>query len=197
MMKLCFATNNPNKIKEVKQLLGNKVELLSLADIGCTEELAEDSDTIQGNAHQKAAYINNNYRVNCFADDTGLEVEALNNEPGVYSARYAGPQRSNEDNMDLILYKLQGQANRKAQFKTVISAYVNQKEYIFEGIASGQIINEKIGLQGFGYDPIFKPEGFDKTFAEMELQQKNEISHRAKAIHKFVEFLNNNFLKSN
>jgi XTP/dITP diphosphohydrolase len=195
-MEICFATNNDNKIKEVKQLLGEQFQLLSLKEIGCTEELAEDQSTLEGNARQKAQYVFENYHVNCFADDTGLEVFALNNEPGVYSARYAGPQRSNKDNINLLLDNLKASPNRGAQFRTVISAFINNKEYTFEGKVEGVITNDQSGNDGFGYDPIFKPNGFDETFAEMSMAQKNMISHRGRAVAKFVEFLKTNFLNA-
>jgi len=195
-MKICFATNNENKINEVKQLLGEQVQLLSLNDIGCTEELAEDQTTLEGNAKQKAEYVYKKFNVNCFADDTGLEVFSLNNEPGVYSARYAGPQRSNEDNINLLLKNLSFKDDRSAQFRTVISAFINNQEYSFEGKVKGTITTEKTGVEGFGYDPIFKPDEFDDTFAEMTITQKNEISHRGRAVAKFVEFLKTNFLNA-
>jgi len=194
-MKLCFATNNKNKIVEVNELIPDHIQLLSLSDIGHTADLEESQPTIEGNARQKAQFIYEQYHVNCFADDTGLEVEALNNEPGVYSARYAGPQRSDDDNIALLLQNLKSGKNRKAQFKTVISAFINGKEYAFEGLAKGEITSEKTGTSGFGYDPIFKPQGFDLTFAEMSLSQKNQISHRAKAVRKFAEFVSRNFQK--
>ncbi|WKV13448.1 non-canonical purine NTP diphosphatase [Marivirga harenae] len=191
-MKLCFATNNPNKIKEVSQLLGEKFELLGLKDIGCHEELREDQSTLEGNAQQKAEYIFDNYNINCFADDTGLEVEALNSEPGVFSARYAGPQRSDQDNMSLLLSRLEGSPNRRARFRTVICAFINNQKHFFEGIAEGEIARRHNGDKGFGYDPIFIPKGYSQTFAQMSLEEKNNISHRSIAVKKLVEFLKTN-----
>jgi XTP/dITP diphosphohydrolase len=191
-MKLCFATNNSNKIKEVSQLLGQKFELLGLKDIGCNEELREDQSTLEGNAQQKAEYIFDHYHINCFADDTGLEVDALNNEPGVFSARYAGPQRSDEDNMALLLERLNDSENRKARFRTVICAFINNQKHFFEGIVEGKIANEHSGDKGFGYDPIFIPMGYSQTFAQMSLEEKNKISHRSIAVKKLVEFLKTN-----
>lgn len=191
-MNLCFSTNNANKIKEVAQLLGTDFQLLGLKDIGCHEELSEDQTTLEGNAEQKAAYVHENYSVDCFADDTGLEVEALNHEPGVYSARYAGPQRSDEDNMALLLEKLASAPNRKARFRTVICACIGQDKHFFEGIVEGEIAKNHSGDQGFGYDPIFIPNGYSQTFAQMSLEEKNKISHRSIAVQKLVEFLKTN-----
>lgn len=192
MMKICFATNNANKIKEVAQMLGDNFELLSLKDIGCNEELSEDQSTLEGNAQQKASYVYNNYNINCFADDTGLEVESLNNEPGVFSARYAGPQRSDEDNMALLLQRLEKSSNRKARFRTVICACIDNEKHFFEGIVEGKIASSYSGDKGFGYDPIFIPDGYDQTFAQMSLEEKNKISHRSKAVRKLVDFLKTN-----
>lgn len=189
MEKICFATNNANKVREIQQLLGNDFEVLSLADIGCHEELLENQPTIEGNSMQKAQYVWENYRVNCFADDTGLEVEALENAPGVYSARYAGPQRSDADNMDLLLKNLESQPNRNARFKTVITLFRNGLSYQFEGIAAGHIGHEKLGDKGFGYDPLFVPEGHTRTFAQMDAQEKNALSHRGKAVRRLIAFL--------
>ena len=188
-MQLVFATNNSNKLKEVQVLIPSHIKLLSLAAIGCFEEVSETRDTIEGNAIQKAEYIKQHYGYDCFADDTGLEVEALNNEPGVYSARYAGEQRDANDNMDKLLDNLIPKANRAAQFKTVIALHINGELKTFTGICKGEITSNKKGGQGFGYDPIFKPEGFDKTFAEMDLKLKNTIGHRGKAVAQLVEFL--------
>ena len=188
-MKLVFATNNKNKIEEVKAMLPNTIELLSLTDINCSEDIPETSKTIEGNASQKGSYVFYKYNINCFADDTGLEIEALNDEPGVYSARYAGEQRNSEDNINLVLEKLKNKTNRKARFKTVISLIINEKEMFFEGIVNGQITTEKRGEKGFGYDPIFIPDGYDKTFAELPLNIKNKISHRGKAISLLVDYL--------
>lgn len=189
-MQLVFATNNLNKLKEVQALIPKDIQLLSLKDIGCFEDIPETQNTIEGNAIQKAEYIKQHYGYNCFADDTGLEVEALNGTPGVYSARYAGEQRNANDNMNKLLAELKNKINRKAQFKTVISLQLNNKQHTFTGICSGEIIETKQGEKGFGYDPIFKPEGQKITFAEMDLQLKNSIGHRGKAISKLVDFLN-------
>jgi XTP/dITP diphosphohydrolase len=189
-MQLVFATNNRNKIKEVQALLPKEIQLLSLADIGCFEDIPETQNTIAGNAIQKAEYIKTNYGYDCFADDTGLEVIALHNAPGVFSARYAGEQRNAHDNMDLLLKNLKGIANRKAQFKTVIALQLNNKQHTFKGICEGEITESKYGDKGFGYDPIFKPNGYEKTFAEMAMGLKNSIGHRGKAVSKLVVFLN-------
>ncbi len=188
-MNLVFATNNQNKIKEVQALLPKEITLLSLKEIGCTEEIEETKNTLQGNAKLKANYITKKYGYDCFADDTGLEVEALNNEPGVYSARYAGNDSNSENNMQKILSNLNNIVNRKAQFRTVIALNIKGKQFLFEGICKGEILNEKQGNSGFGYDPIFKPKGFDTSFAEMTLEEKGKISHRGKAIGKLVAFL--------
>jgi len=188
-MQIVFATNNVNKIKEVQALLPNSIQIISLESIGCLEDIPETADTIEGNAIQKANYITQKYGYDCFADDTGLEVEALNGEPGVYSARYAGAKRNADDNMNLLLEKLQNQSNRKAQFKTVIALNLKGKQHLFTGIAAGEITLEKIGNQGFGYDPIFQPEGFSETFAQLSLAQKGQISHRGKATQTLIAFL--------
>lgn len=188
-MRLCFATNNTHKLQEVRQLLGNAFELVSLSEIGCEEELAEDQRTLEGNSLQKAEYVFNTYGVSCFADDTGLEVDALNGEPGVYSARYAGPQRNSEDNIRLLLKNLASSSNRKAQFRTVITLVRPDGVHQFEGIAKGEIIKDQKGTAGFGYDPVFLPEGHTKTMAEMTSQEKNAISHRGEAFRKLIEFL--------
>lgn len=189
-MKLIFATQNQNKVKELNQLMPDNIELFSLKDINCEDDIPETAPDLQGNASQKSAYVVDKFDVNCFADDTGLEIEALNNEPGVLSARYAGEQKDSNDNMDLVLKNLIGKPNRKARFRTVISLVIDGKEHVFEGEAKGEIIEQKCGVDGFGYDSIFKPEGFDHTFAEMSLENKNKISHRGKAVRKLVEFLN-------
>jgi len=189
-MKIVFASNNKNKIKEIKNQLPKEIELVSLEDIGCLEEIPETAETIEGNAILKANYVTERYNLPCFADDTGLEIEALNNEPGVYSARYAGEQRDSNDNMDKVLDKLMNIVNRKAQFKTVIALNLNNEQYLFTGIVKGNIGIEKIGIDGFGYDPIFTPENHSITFAEMNLNQKNEISHRGRAVKQLIEFLN-------
>ena len=189
-MQLVFATNNPNKLKEVQSLMPRHITLLSLADISCLEDLPETQDTIKGNAVQKAEYVKTHYGYDCFADDTGLEVEALNGAPGVYSARYAGEQCNPNDNIDKLLKALDNQNNRTAQFKTVIALYLNNELKVFTGICGGEIAKTKHGDNGFGYDPIFRPEGYAKTFAELSLKEKNAISHRGKAIHQLYFFLN-------
>jgi len=188
-MKLVFATNNKNKIKEIKLLLDDSIELLSLEDINCTEGIPETSDTIAGNALQKARYVFDNYGCNCFADDTGLEIDSLNGAPGIYSARYAGEKKSADANMDKVLTKLKHINNRKAHFKTVIALIISGKEALFEGIAKGKITTIKSGSEGFGYDPIFKPEGYNVTFSEMSLEKKNKISHRGIAVRKLAKHL--------
>ena len=193
MKKIIFATSNPYKIKEVKALLGNDFEVGGLKDIGCHEDVPETQPTIEGNALQKARYVVEHYSVNCFSEDTGLEIESLNMEPGVYSARYAGPQRDSEDNINLVLDKLKNKTNRNARFKTVIALIIDGKEYTFEGIVNGVIAYEKTGKDGFGYDPIFLPEGRKTSFAEMSSEEKNEISHRGRAVRKLIEWLKDNF----
>ena len=190
-MKIVFASNNQNKILEIQSMLPNSIEILSLESIGCFEEIPETSDTIEGNAILKANYVTQNYGFDCFADDTGLEVEALNGEPGVFSARYAGEQRNADDNINKLLTELADKTNRSAQFKTVIALNLKGKQHLFTGIASGEIIKEKIGTEGFGYDPIFKPTGYQETFAQLSLKVKNEISHRGKATKALLEFLQN------
>ncbi len=188
-MKLVFATNNPNKLKELQALVGKKYQLLGLKDIGCFEEIPEEQPTLEGNARQKAFYVYDNYGYSCFADDTGLEVEALNGEPGVYSARYAGEDKDAGANMNKLLHEMAKINNRKARFRTVISLVINGEEKQFEGVAEGEITREKKGDSGFGYDPVFLPEGHSKTFAEMELQDKNKISHRGRAVQKLIQYL--------
>ncbi len=190
-MKLVFATQNKNKVDELKALISKNIELISLKDINCNDDIPETAPDLKGNALQKAQYIYNKYGLNCFADDTGLEVEALNNEPGVYSARYAGHQKNANDNMNLLLQKLKGKTNRKAHFKTVICLIINGEIYFFEGVANGEIVKQKSGNKGFGYDPIFKPSGYKITFADMPLTEKNKISHRGKAVAQLIDFLNN------
>lgn len=190
-MKICFATNNSKKIEEVKAALGSDFEVLSLREIGCTEELPETGDTLDYNAFEKARYVKENFGVDCFADDTGLEVEALGGAPGVYSGRFAGEPRSDERNIELLLKKMQDNINRKAKFRTVIALILDGKEYSFEGIAEGEILELKVGFGGFGYDPVFRPEGFTKTFAELTLAEKNNISHRGKAVKALISFLSN------
>jgi XTP/dITP diphosphohydrolase len=191
MIELVFATNNLHKLEEISKIVGEKFTILSLNEIGCNEEIPETADTLEGNASQKSRYIFNKFGKNCFADDTGLEVEALNGKPGVYSARYAGLQNDPEKNIVKLLAELKDYSNRKAQFRTVISLILNGKEFFFEGIVKGKILLEKQGDNGFGYDPVFMPDGFDKSFAEMDLDEKNSISHRAKAMGTLIRFLKN------
>ena len=188
-MKIVFATNNANKVKEIQALMPDTIQLVSLSDIGCHEDIPETANTIEGNAIQKANYITEKYGYDCFADDTGLEVDALHGEPGVDSAHYAGPQRNAADNMDKLLKNLEGQSHRKAQFKTVIALNLKGKQHLFTGIAKGKITAKKTGEKGFGYDPIFQPEGFSETFAELTLEQKGQISHRGKATKQLIDFL--------
>lgn len=188
--RLVFATNNAHKLSEISSILGDKIELLSLKDINCDVDIPETADNLEGNAILKSEYVYNNYNINCFADDTGLEVEALNGEPGVYSARYAdGESHDSMANMKKLLYKLENIENRSAQFRTVISLIIDGKNYIFEGIVKGTISRERRGEGGFGYDPIFIPEGYDKSFAELGDEIKNKISHRARAVEKLINFL--------
>ena len=189
-MQLCFATNNAHKLEEAMAIIGRKIHIVSLKEIGCHEELAETTGTIAGNSRQKAEYIFKNYRVSCFADDSGLEVESLNGAPGVDSAIYAGPQRSHEDNIQLLLKNMVGITNRSARFVTVITLFLDGKFFQFDGEVKGRILLEKKGAEGFGYDPIFLPDGFSKTLAEMSMEEKNKISHRATAIEKLVKFIN-------
>jgi len=189
MPRLTVATNNRHKVDEILALLGNEFELLTLADIGCHEELAEDQDTLEGNSFQKASYVFEKYNEDCFADDTGLEVDALNGEPGVYSARYAGAQRNSEDNINLLLKNLSGEQNRKGRFRTVVTLIRKDGVHQFEGKVEGRILSERKGNGGFGYDPVFVPDGFTETLAEMTMEEKNRISHRARAVQKLVEFL--------
>lgn len=188
-MKLIFATHNINKLVEIQSLIPKNIELLSLTDIGCHDEIPETADTIEGNARQKALYVKENFGYDGFADDTGLEVEVLNGKPGVFSARYAGEDKKDADNIRKLLKNLSGKTNRQARFKTVICLVWKEKEYFFEGICRGKIIEEKRGEEGFGYDPIFVPEGQEKTFAEMQLSEKNSFSHRGKAVKKLIAFL--------
>ncbi len=189
-MELVFATNNLNKLKEVQRLMPSYITLLSLEDIGCTEDIPETQNTIEGNAIQKADYLKERYNCDCFADDTGLEVDALDGEPGVFSARYAGPQRNSEDNMYKLLTNLENAPQRNARFKTVIALHLNGHSHTFTGICKGEITREKQGSDGFGYDPIFKAEGYDKTFAEISIEEKNTIGHRGKAVKQLIAFLN-------
>ncbi len=189
MLKLVFATNNNNKLAEIRSMVGDKYEILGLKDIGCDVDIPETADTLEGNALLKAQYVKEHFGYDCFADDTGLEVKALDNAPGVYSARYAGETRSAEDNMDKVLRELEGVEDRKAQFRTVIAYSKGNEVILFEGKVEGSIRKEKCGSTGFGYDPIFEAAGYDITFAEMTMEQKNEISHRGRAMKKFIEFL--------
>lgn len=191
MKELCFATNNAHKVAEVQAKVGNKIKIKTLKELGCDVDIPETADTLEGNALQKARYIWDHYHCNCFADDTGLEVEALNGAPGVHTARYAGEEKDNNANMAKLLAELEGKENRNARFKTVIVLIEDGKETMFEGIVEGTITKEKCGSEGFGYDPVFQPEGFDKTFAELPLSVKNSISHRGRATEKLITYLNN------
>ncbi len=188
-MKICFATNNANKLREIREILPSQFEIVGLKDIGCLEDIPETSTTIEGNSILKANYVFENYGIACFADDSGLEIDALNGAPGVLSARYAGPQRSNKDNIDLVLSNLSSSNNRDARFKTVITYKSSDSEIQFEGIIDGEITDDIFGEGGFGYDPIFRPKGYNKTFAEMGAAQKNKISHRGIAVRKLHRFL--------
>ena len=193
IMKIVFATNNNHKLSEIRQILGDKIEVLSLADIGCHDDIPETADTLEGNALQKAQYVFDHYHISCFADDTGLEVDALNGAPGIFSARYAGEGHDSEANMTKLLAELGENNNRKARFRTIIALLLvkgtKTEQHLFEGIVNGNIIRERKGTTGFGYDPIFQPEGYDATFAELGNEIKNKISHRARAVQKFIEFL--------
>ncbi|WP_297515982.1 non-canonical purine NTP diphosphatase [Flavobacterium sp.] len=190
-MKLVFASNNAHKIAEIQAMLPPTIELVGLQDIGCTEDIPETALTLEGNAQLKADYVTQQFGLPCFADDTGLEVDALNGAPGVYSARYAGVQKNAEDNMQKLLMELEDKVNRKAQFKTVIALNIYGKSHQFTGVVQGEIIKEKRGIQGFGYDPIFVPEGFTLTFAEMNQNEKARLSHRGKAVTQLIAFLTN------
>ena len=198
-MKIVFATNNKHKLSEIRDILGNEIEVLSLEEINCHADIPETSDTLEGNALQKAHYVYDNYHISCFADDTGLEVDALGGEPGIYSARYAGNNHDSEANMTKLLAKLGDNKNRKARFRTVIALILdgkNVEEKIFEGIVEGSIIKERRGGEGFGYDPIFQPEGYNHTFAELGSDIKNKISHRARATAKLVDELKQKMLEN-
>ena len=188
-VKLVFATHNLNKLKELKELVPGSLELLSLDAISCKEDIPETSSTIEGNALQKARYVKEKFGYDCFADDTGLEVAALDGAPGVYSARYAGEGKNNEANIDKLLKELNDKNNRQARFKTVIALILNGKEYLFEGICQGEILHKRAGEKGFGYDPVFRPDGYSQTFAQMDLHEKSSISHRGRATQKLIEFL--------
>ncbi len=189
-MKLVFATQNENKAHEIQSLLPEYFKIISLKDIRCFDEIPETAETLEGNSLLKASFISETYNLNCFADDTGLEIEALNNRPGVHSARYAGPDKSAAANIDKVLSELEGKTSRNAQFRTLITLILNKSTFSFEGIVRGEIISEKRGENGFGYDPIFVPEGEIRTFAEMSLEEKNKHSHRARAFQKMIDFLN-------
>jgi len=188
-MKLVFATHNKNKLQEVQALFPENITLLSLDDIGCFEEIPETADTIDGNAILKANFVKEHYQMDCFADDTGLEVKSLNGEPGVFSARYAGVKKDNEANINKVLTNLEGKENREARFKTVIALNLNDHELLFTGICEGIILKEKKGEQGFGYDPVFQPNNSNKSFAEMDLSEKSKLSHRGKALQYLLEYL--------
>lgn len=188
-MKLVFASSNSNKIAEIQNLLPPSIQILSLKDIGCTEEIAETADTIEGNAILKANYVTEKYGYACFADDSGLEIDYLNGAPGVYSARFAGEQKNDQGNIDKVLSELKDIDNRKANFKTVIALNLNKQQHLFTGIIKGQITTTQKGTQGFGYDPIFQPDNYDFTFAEMNQQEKSAISHRGLAVKQLLDFL--------
>jgi XTP/dITP diphosphohydrolase len=191
LMKLVFATNNLNKLKEVQEMLSNTIEIVSLKDINCFDEVDETETTLEGNAKLKADYITQKFGYNCFADDTGLEVESLDGKPGVYSARYAGEPVNSENNMQKLLTELKGKENRKAQFRTAVCLNLNGEQYLFEGACKGEILKEKQGIEGFGYDPLFKPAGFSESFANMNSEDKNKISHRGIAMQQLIDFLLN------
>lgn len=190
MKDLVFATNNAHKVEEVRNKLNGLFSIRTLSEIGCTEEIPETSDTLQGNASQKSHYLHDKYHCNCFADDTGLEVEALDGAPGVFSARYAGPAKDSEANLDKLLAELKNKSNRRARFRTVISLFLEDKEYFFEGIVTGTILTERHGNGGFGYDPVFQPDGYDCSFSELTMEEKNSISHRGRAVEELIKFLN-------
>lgn len=192
-MKLVFATNNRHKLEEIRSMVSDSLEIVGLKEIGCLDDIEETENTLEGNAKIKSDFVYDNYGLNCFSDDTGLEVDALNGAPGVYSARYAGENASFDDNVDKLLGALQEKDNRRARFRTVISLKIGENQYFFEGICQGEITRERQGEEGFGYDPIFKPEGSELTFAEMSMQQKSLISHRGLATDKLIAFLNNRF----
>lgn len=188
-MNLIFATQNKHKAQEIQVLMPDGITVKTLADINCQDDIPETSPTLEGNASLKSAFVLSKFNVDCFADDTGLEIDALNGAPGVLSARYAGEAKDSNANMDLVLSQLEGEENRKAQFRTVISLRLFGQEYLFEGLVKGEITENKSGKEGFGYDPIFKPDGFDCTFSEMSMEEKNKISHRGLAIAKMIDFL--------
>ena len=190
-MKIVFATNNPNKLKEIQSLIPKEIEIISLNEIGCTDDIPETGDTLEANAFQKAYYIKDNFNYDCFADDTGLEIDELNGDPGVYSARYAGLERNANANMNKVLNELKGKKNRKAKFRTAIALTLNNEKHLFEGEINGYISDVKQGNEGFGYDPIFIPENDIRSFAQMSMQEKGAISHRGRAVKKLVAYLNN------
>ena len=190
-MKIVFATNNPNKLKEIQSLVPKEIEIISLKEIACTEDIPETGDSLEANAFQKAHYIKENYSYDCFADDTGLEIDELNGAPGVYSARYAGPEKNADANMTKILNELKGKKNRKAKFRTVIALKLNNEEHLFQGEINGHISNVKQGNKGFGYDPIFIPENDIRSFAQMSMKEKGAVSHRGRAVKKLVTYLIN------
>ena len=190
-MKIVFATNNPNKLKEIQSLIPKEIEIISLKEIGCNEDIPETGETLEANAFQKAHYIKDNFNYDCFADDTGLEIDELNGEPGVYSARYAGPERNANANMNKVLNELKGKKNRKAKFRTAIALTLNNEKHLFEGEINGYISDVKQGNEGFGYDPIFIPENDIRSFAQMSMQEKGAISHRGRAVKKLVAYLKN------
>ena len=189
MHQLVFATNNEHKLRELGEILKGEFTLLSLNDISCSDDIPETGDTLEANASQKSLYIWDRFRIDCFSDDTGLEVTALNNEPGVRSARYAGEGRNSDDNVSKLLSEMEGKENRSARFRCVISLIIKGNEYIFEGIVNGEILPERRGVAGFGYDPVFCPEGYTQSFAEMDAALKNSMSHRGRAVQKLVRFL--------
>jgi XTP/dITP diphosphohydrolase len=195
LRKIVMATNNAHKLSEIRQIVGDTLDILSLSDIDCYDDIPETAETLEGNALIKAQWVKEKYGYDCFADDTGLEVEALNGAPGVYSARYAGPGHDSEANMHLLLENIKGMENRKARFRTVIAYITDGEEKLFEGIVNGEITQAPAGTDGFGYDPIFKPEEADKTFAEMTAEEKNSISHRFRATQKLIEYLKGNNYK--
>ena len=190
LRKLVFATNNKNKIKEVSEIVGHKFDIVCLDELGCQDDIAETGTTLEENALIKVRYINQKYGVDCFSDDTGLEVDALNGEPGVHSARYAGEDKNSEANIDKLLANLDGKSDRNARFRTVVALIINGEEHVFEGKVEGRITKSRHGNSGFGYDPVFVPEDKDKTFAELPAEDKNSISHRGRAIKKLSDYLN-------
>jgi XTP/dITP diphosphohydrolase len=192
MIDLIFGTQNPNKVAEIQQLVPDSIRVRSLADIGLFDDIPEEQNTLEGNAIQKSQYVFDRFKCNVFSDDTGLEVDVLNGEPGVFSARYAGPQKNSEDNMNKLLLSLKNETNRNARFRTVIALFWNQKLHLFEGIVNGEIAKERRGSKGFGYDPIFIPNGYNQSFAEMPSVEKNKISHRGNAAKQLISFLEEN-----